>query len=115
MTERWRRPAEVLDIQQIHQAIWLPGGRMQGAVQLTLSADTIERMRTGYMCAKCLEPLRDPWPERCPLCGAPIRTEQAEYFAREFGGEVHMGPRTSWDDEIERMHEEVERERKEKT
>src|SRR5262249_1149466 len=74
-----------------------PGGRLQGAVQLTLSADTIERMRTGYMCAKCLEPLQHAWPERCPLCGAPIRTEQAEFFAKEFGGEVRLGPSTDWD------------------
>lgn len=89
--ERWRKPAEVIDIENVHQGIWLPNGRIQGAVQLTLGAETIERLRLGYMCAKCFEPFETAWPENCNVCGAPIRSEQADYFAKEFGGEVEIG------------------------
>ena len=92
MPERWRKPAEVIDIQELpDQGFWLPDGRVQGAVQLTLSEDTIERMRLGYMCVKCMEPFEQAWPERCPVCGAPVRDKQAEYFAREFAGEEEIG------------------------
>lgn len=113
MKERWNRPVKVLDIHQsATQGIWLPDGRVHGAVELELDEESIERIRTGYVCAKCLLPFEHAWPERCPDCGAPIRTEQAEYFAREYGGEettrgFDLG------DEIARMHDELERQRKE--
>ena len=110
MRERWRKPARVLDVQPLEQGIWVPGSaRVFGGVQVTLDADTIDRMRAGYLCAKCLEPFEQAWPERCPVCGAPIRTEQAEYFAREFAGEENL-PTFDEDDEIARMHEQIERE-----
>jgi len=70
--------------------------------------ETVERMRLGYMCCKCLEPFETPWPERCPVCGAPIRSEQAEYFAREFAGEL-KSKGFDYDEEREHMHEEIER------
>lgn len=98
MRERWRKPAEVLDIEQIHEGVWLPDGRVQGAVRLTLSEDTVERMRLGYMCVKCLEPFEHAWPERCNVCGAPIRDKQAEYFAKQYGGATKLGPTEPLDD-----------------
>jgi len=114
LVSRWRRPAVVLNIEQApDQAIWLPDGRVQGQVILNLAYETVERIRSGYMCVKCLEPFPIAWPKLCPVCGCRVRTEQAAYFAREFGGEQHLGPSTSIDDEVERMHEEVEREQKE--
>jgi hypothetical protein len=97
--ERWRKPAEILDVQQAQdQGIWLPDGRVQGAVELTLSEETVERLRAGHLCAKCFEPFEQAWPERCHVCGAPIRSEQAEYFAKEFAGEVKLGGTEAIDD-----------------
>jgi len=113
LAERWRRPANVIEIEQTNQGLWLPDGRVQGQVILHMSPGTVERIRLGYMCVKCLEPFPVAWPRLCHVCGCRVRTEQAEYFAREFGGEVHVGPSTSIDEEVERMHEEVEREQKE--
>lgn len=113
MPERWAKPVTVLDIRPVEQGIWLPDGRIQGEVELTLAPEDVERMRQGYVCAKCLEPLEQAWPEKCPVCGAPIRTEQAAYFAREFGGEERLGPSTTLADERERMLEEAERQQKE--
>lgn len=70
-----------------------------------LSPEDIERARAGYVCLKCLETFERPWPERCSTCGAPIRREQALYFAREFGGVVDLGSRTTIEDEIAGMEE----------
>ena len=110
MPERWRRPAEILSIEHDHEeGIWLPDGRVQGVVRITVSKDTLERMRTGYMCAKCMEPFEVAWPERCDTCGAPIRTAQAEYFAKEFGGVQQLGGSKL---EIDGIHERAEKERR---
>jgi hypothetical protein len=86
LPERWRKPAEVLDVRNVHQGIWLPDGR--------------------------LEPFEHPWPERCHVCGAPVRDKQAEYFAQEFAGEVKLGSTQPLDDGG--MWERIERERKER-
>ena len=113
MAERWRRPVVPLAVDQVHQALWLPDGRVQGEAQLTLRPEDIERIRAGYVCVKCLEPHETAWPVRCQVCGAPMRCEQAAYFAREFGGEVEMETRPSWDEELggleERRRKEDER------
>jgi len=101
-----RRPVVPLAIEPADQAIWLPGGRRLAASQLILSEYDIGRMRAGYVCAKCFEVFDRPWPERCRTCGAPIRTKQAEYFAREFGGVENLGPSVSLADELERLKEE---------
>jgi len=111
--ERWREPAEIVGIEHLQQAIWLPDGRRQSMDVPVLTARTKERMRTGHMCVKCQEPFEHAWPKLCHVCGCRVRSEQAEYFAREFGGEIHVGPSTSIDEEIARMHEDLEREQKE--
>ena len=105
MAERWRRPIIPLAIDQLHQGIWLPDGRVQGEVQLTLRQEDIERMRAGYVCVKCLEPHETSWPVHCQVCGAPMRSEQAAYFAREFGGEIAMPGRPGWDEELDGLEE----------
>lgn len=112
MMERWRAPVIPLDVeQQPDQGIWLPDGRVQGAVTLILTADDVQRICAGYACAKCLEPLERAWPERCLACGAAIRRDQADYIARELAREVALlGPSTSLADEIERLPEEVAKE-----
>ena len=118
MAERWRQPVVPLEINPAQdQGLWLPDGRVHGEVQLTLSQEDVERMRAGYVCAKCLEPFERPWPIRCSVCGVAVRRDQAAYFAREFGGVNELGPSTSIADELEALDEyrrkEEERERKE--
>jgi hypothetical protein len=110
VNERWRRPAVVLDIEQLQQGIWLPDGRVQGEVKLTLDEESKERMRLGRMCAKCQEPFEHAWPERCNVCGAPIRDKQAEFFAREFAGTQSLGPSISLEEEAATFRERAERE-----
>jgi hypothetical protein len=90
--ERWRKPAEVLAVEETHQGIWLPDGRVQGVPKFVFSDETADRMRSGYMCANCQEPFEQPWPERCHVCHVSVRKGQAEFFAREFGGTERVGP-----------------------
>jgi hypothetical protein len=110
VSERWRRPANVIDIEQVDQGIWLPDGRVQGAVRIAVDEETAERIRTGHMCAKCLEPLEIPWPVHCPVCGAPVRERQAEFLAQEFGIEKPF-TRLSWEDELASLSERVAKEK----
>src|SRR5262245_60331331 len=112
LAERWRRPVVPIEIHEHEtEGIMLPDGRVLRQPVFVLSAEDMERLRTGYVCAKCFEPFERAWPERCPVCGAPIRTKQAEYFAREFGGEARIGPSTSLDDELASLPERVAKEK----
>jgi hypothetical protein len=109
LAERWSKPAVPIAIEPTDQVTTLPDGRNFAMHAPVLSAEDIERARLGYLCLKCLEPLERAWPERCPLCGAPIRREQAAYFAREFG-EVKLGPSTTLEEELAGLSERREEE-----
>ena len=115
MAERWRNWEPPLRIEPLEQGIWLPDGRVLGESEIAWSDEQIERFRAGYRCVNCLEPQERAWPERCPLCGYPIRTEQASFFAREYGGEIEL-KRRDWSEELdgleERRRKEEERARK---
>lgn len=102
---RWAKPIVPIAIEPVDQVLVLGSGRRQAEVQLVLEEEDVERMRQGYACAKCLQVFERPWPERCFACGAPIRSEQAAYFAREYGGVVELGSRISLADELERLRE----------
>jgi hypothetical protein len=108
VSERWREPAIPIALEPVDQGIYLPDGRSLSVAAPVLKPADIERARLGYLCLKCLEPFEHAWPERCHVCGAPIRKEQAAYFAREFGGEVQLGPSTSIEDELAALREKEE-------
>jgi hypothetical protein len=111
LAERWRRPAEVLDIEDAPDVgIYLPSGRVQGGVRITMSEETVERMRLGYMCVKCFEPFEQAWPERCHVCGAPIASRQRDYFEQEFAGVERLGSTQPLNDgRIQERGEEAEK------
>jgi hypothetical protein len=104
VSERWRQPAIPLALEPVDQGITLPDGREYAIAAPVLKESDIERARAGYLCLKCLEPFERAWPERCHVCGAPIRREQAAYLAREFG-ETKLGPATSIEDELAALRE----------
>ena len=116
MKPRWAEPVVPLAIEPVaSEGLWLPDGRVHGQVQFTLKAEDIERMRTGYVCAKCLQVFEVAWPERCEVCGAPIRRDQAEYFAREFDSQtVRLGPSTSLEYELGMLEEHRRKEEEQK-
>jgi hypothetical protein len=106
LADRWRKPLKVLDVEPGEEVV-LAGERFVRSTRITFDRESTERIRHGYACAKCLAVFERPWPERCRDCGAPIRERQAEYFMREYGGVVHLGPRTSLADELAGLHERV--------
>ena len=91
--------------QQEDQGIWLPDGRTLGGVRFILKPSDVERLRTGYACAKCFQVFERPWPERCEVCGVNVRRDQAAYFAREFDGEVDLSPSWTVQSELEQLDE----------
>lgn len=109
-SERWRRPVVPLALEPVDQGFYLPDGRRFGIAAPVLSPEDIERARTGYVCLKCLEPFERAWPEKCPVCGAPVRRDQAAYFASEFGGVSGLGPSTSLEDELAGLDERRQKE-----
>lgn len=64
----------------------LPDGRVFVDNTYTLSPEQADRMWAGYMCAACLEPLAEAYPEKCPLCGFPVRDQQRQQLERDFLG-----------------------------
>jgi len=114
LVERWRKPIEVLNIEQSDEIVVGRDGRIQRAVNLELAPESIERLREGYACLKCFEPFEQAWPARCPVCGAPIARDQRLFFAREYAGVVPAPQRLSVDEEVELMFELIAREEEEK-
>lgn len=106
VTERWRKPIIPLEI-DLHpsEGIELPDGRVLVNPIFTLDDEQVERLRLGYVCAKCFEPFEHAWPVRCNACGAPVRREQAAYFAREFGGVAPLGSGLNLNDELASLEE----------
>jgi hypothetical protein len=65
----------------------LPDGRVFVDNEFTISPEQADRMWAGYMCAHCLEPLIEAYPEACPLCGFPVRDQQRRQLEQDFKGE----------------------------
>jgi DNA-directed RNA polymerase subunit RPC12/RpoP len=106
LAERWRKPVKVLQVEHSSEAFITSDGRIQRGVNIVLDGESVERMRLGYVCAKCLEPFEVPWPLRCNVCGAPVASKQREFFEREFSPSVvELGPRTTMAEELERLRE----------
>ena len=81
-------------------------------VNIALQEEDVERIRTGYVCIRCLEPQSEPFPKVCESvlpdghtrwCNFPMREKQLEEFAIMFKGTVDIGPRHKVADEIERL------------
>lgn len=87
-------------------------GSMREHVNMIYSAEDIGRIRTGYCCIHCGESQVDhgaPFPASCWVCGFQMRDKQAQRFAKEFVGEIRVGPSTSIDEELAVAEELVER------
>lgn len=106
MFERWRKPLKVYAVEDSGEAFVTSDGRIQRGLKIIYDRESTERIRLGRACARCMEVFEEAWPEHCPMCGAPIKARQAEYFDKEFGGEVRLGPRSPLKDELEHLRKE---------
>lgn len=84
-------------------------GQVRGAIEIGLNEDDINRIRAGYICAKCYEDLDTPFPDECPVCHFPMAEKQSELFAKRFQGDRWVGPQTTDDEERAIMMEMRER------
>lgn len=64
----------------------LPDGRKFTENTVTISVEQAEMMWQGYMCARCLEPFTEAYPEACPLCRFPVKAEQRKQLEQDFLG-----------------------------
>jgi len=113
VSERWRKPLNVIDVYPHDTEIdYLPDGRVQRRNVAVFDRESTERIRLGWACAKCLEVFPEAWPEHCPVCGAPIRARQTEYLEKEFA--LLKDDRPSLEEEIESLPERVERQKRER-
>lgn len=101
----------------------LADGREFLDADIALPESQIEQIRLGYRCIRCLEPQSEAYPVVCESrlpeevggqrwCNFPIREKQAAEFAAMYKGEIHIGSRVNLSDEMTRMEEMAEYERK---
>lgn len=109
--ERWRKPAHVIDIEEDPAFVYdAPDGRTYSVPKITVTEETKERIRLGYLCALCFEPFERAWPEVCPFCNARVRDGQGDYFAKVDRGVEEIVGALDLDTEIEIMREQLRRE-----
>lgn len=105
--ERWRRPPVILGIEEDPSFVTdEEDGRVFGGVRITTDAETTERIRLGYICARCFQLHEEAYPEECSMCRFPMRRSQGEWFRRFYKGIEVVGSRVSLGDELERLKEE---------
>jgi len=117
MSERWSKPAKILDATEGETLVLMPSGETMVQANVAVDAETLERMFEGRICMNCLEPLEVPFPEICEAlklpdgqvvgCGYKVRDNQARDLVMKHGSlkEVHIGSRIKLQDEVERMRE----------
>ncbi len=71
-----------------------------------LTDEGFKAVEQGHLCINCAEPLREAFPERCPLCGFHVKRDQIELLNREHQGELDLGPSPA----MKALDEERERE-----
>jgi len=117
VVERWRKPATIYDVVEGDTLVAMPSGEMMIDAHVTVDDETIERMKAGYICINCLEPLETPFPERCEAmklpdgkvigCYYPVRDNQLRDLHMKYGSleEIDLRPKVDKAEEIERLRE----------
>ena len=108
ITERWAKPVNILGYEDSPRSV-VYNGRVYCRMTWILGHDDVERVRLGRVCISDLEPQEEPYPERCMVCGFPMRKLQASVFEEFYEGEAAIGPTTSIAEEMEIAQELVDR------
>lgn len=90
-------------------------GRVMPGLNIAACDEDVEEVRSGVRCIRCWEPLGGDipaFPDACPLCNFPIKTHQAEHFARVYRGyDPTARTGADWESAAERIAEQAERRR----
>lgn len=108
-----RAPVRIVALEPDANSFLEIEGRRYAGVNASVSKETFEAMKQGYVCVLCYERQSEPFPEVCeaPWCHMEIRAKQTELLEKLHQGERWIGPRSSNVDELERMDEESLRQR----
>jgi hypothetical protein len=112
INDRTRKPATVISAENDPSRIVKEGGRLMHDVLFIVDAETKERMEQGWVCAYCTEPLAEAFPVQCNFCGFPVRDQQTHYISKQSVGDVRLGSKIKLAEEVERMNELVEYEKR---
>ena len=106
----WHQKSPYAGVKDDPNELVVHNGRVTRGVNKTLTAEAIDQIKSGYRCLMCEEPqVKGAWPEKCSLCGFPIKAEQMDLFKKWFKGEEWVGSRINWREEIDRLDDELER------
>lgn len=64
----------------------LNDGRLVRGATMILDPEDIIRIKQGYVCIHCQEPHERPFPEKCLVCGFPMRALQRKHFDMQYAG-----------------------------
>lgn len=106
MSRNPRRPALPIATEPDPEHVLVSSdGRVREHLNLIYDVHDCERIRLGYCCIHCGESQvghgGEVFPEKCAVCHYPMRDQQRARFAKEFVGNVRVGPSTSHDEELE--------------
>jgi len=93
-----RIPAPRFFVEHDTEGIWLVhSGRVHRGARIILLPETLEAMKAGMICLRCMEPQDEPFPFRCTSppemgCEYRISDRQLRDIAIEYEGETELGP-----------------------
>ena len=104
----------IRDVQDDPTGVTVHMGEMRGGIVWALEDEAVNRIRAGYQCLNCMERFVEggmpvSWPDRCPVCGYEVKERQPADMGPEYRGEIRVGPTTSYDDELDAMKEQYDR------
>jgi len=65
-------------------------GERYAEYEMVYTPYDVGRMRAGYCCINtgCGEAQEQAFPEKCSVCGFPMKEKQSQMFAEQFGGDA---------------------------
>jgi hypothetical protein len=112
LARKWNRILVEEDhgVVEVHE-----GGRMMPGLNVAMCHEDVEATRHGAKCINCFENFDSEtpggiWPDNCFVCGYPVKTHQAEQFARVYAGyDPMLRTGADWEAEADRIEEARER------
>lgn len=109
-----RKPIRPIAVEEDDRSIVMMNGEERAAARLVFAQEDIERMKSGYACARCFEATEEAFPKECRVCKFPMREKQSEFIAKAYQGTARMGPSTTIEDELAAMEYLEEKQKREK-
>jgi hypothetical protein len=111
-----RKPIIPLSVEEDEEHVQLHAdGTWRASPRIIFSEHDVGRIRAGYACCRCWEIQDNAFPDKCWVCGYPMKDRQAEYVAKAYKGNVYLGPSSSLEDELAAMDELDKRKEREAT